>query len=118
MCGRLKLRGWFRSPSCHFSHNWARINHFISPFSHFHPNTLSVGSFGHGDGKTLRSLPDNDVVLTTYHTLAADWKGKRILQQLTWFRVVLDEGKLITFNPPVPCSLNLYASLGRTRLKA
>lgn len=67
-----------------------------SPLStrHFRPQTLEVGRF-HGDGraKTPNALLSYDIVLTTYHTLAADWKGKKILQKIAWFRVTLDEGK-------------------------
>lgn len=35
-----------------------------------------------------------DVVLTTYHTILADWKGQKVLYDFFWFRIVLDEGEL------------------------
>jgi len=59
------------------------------------PGTLKIAHF-HGDNraKTTEELQDYDVVLTTYRTLASDWKGRQVLQELEWFRVVLDEGKL------------------------
>ena len=39
-------------------------------------------------------LEDVDIVLTTYHTLVADFREKPIpLHEVDWFRVVLDEGK-------------------------
>jgi hypothetical protein len=44
--------------------------------------------------KSFISLKDHDIVLTTYHTLVADWKKHRVLYQTAWFRVVLDEGSL------------------------
>jgi SNF2-related domain len=52
----------------------------------------------HGEtrAKTCEVLTDQDIVFTTYHTLASDWKGHRVLQDIRWFRVVLDEGKLTT----------------------
>ncbi|KAH0537127.1 hypothetical protein FGG08_006060 [Glutinoglossum americanum] len=60
----------------------------------FQSQTLSVYDFhGESRAKTCEALADYDVVLTTYHTLAADWKGHRVLQDTRWFRVVLDEGE-------------------------
>jgi SNF2 family DNA or RNA helicase len=36
-----------------------------------------------------------DIVVTTYHTLVADYKDKSSpLHKLEWFRIVLDEGPL------------------------
>lgn len=62
---------------------------------HIKPGTLRVCTF-HGSNRARRSedIVDNDVVLTTYHTLVADWKSHRLLQELMWFRVVLDEGTI------------------------
>ncbi|RYP07649.1 hypothetical protein DL764_002386 [Monosporascus ibericus] len=63
---------------------------------HLRPGTLSVAVF-HGDGraKTTEALVDHDLVLTTYRTLAVDWKGRRVLQDMGWYRVVLDEAHWI-----------------------
>ena len=57
------------------------------------PDALSVGIF-HGPrrGRAADKIANNDVVLTTYGTLTADWSGKKMLQNTYWFRVVLDEG--------------------------
>jgi len=54
---------------------------------------LSITTF-HGDKRTKRTndLCDVDIVLTTYATLVADRKGRKLLQKIAWFRVVLDEG--------------------------
>jgi len=59
-----------------------------------------VKSF-HGDrrAKSPEALNGVDVVLTTYATLAADWKKRRVLQSVAWFRVVLDEGKSPFYYP-------------------
>ncbi|RYP51600.1 hypothetical protein DL768_003107 [Monosporascus sp. mg162] len=63
---------------------------------HLRPDTLRVAVF-HGDSraKTTEALVDHDVVLTTYRTLAMDWKGHRVLQEMGWYRVVLDEAHWI-----------------------
>jgi SNF2 family DNA or RNA helicase len=59
---------------------------------------LGVCDFhGEGRAKTCEALLEYDVVLTTCHTLAAEWKGRRVLHDIGWFRVVLDEGKYIIF---------------------
>jgi len=44
--------------------------------------------------KTLvSSIEEVDIVLTTYHTLVADFGEKPShLHEIDWFRVVLDEG--------------------------
>jgi len=44
----------------------------------------------------VASLRDTDVVITTYHTLAADFASKRNnpLAEIHWYRIVLDEGEI------------------------
>ena len=76
---------------------------------HLKLDTLKVALF-HGDNraKTTEALVDHDVVLTTYRTLVFDWKGRRVLQAMEWFRVVLDEGNLgssLTANRKYHCYL-------------
>ncbi|ETS80319.1 hypothetical protein PFICI_07848 [Pestalotiopsis fici W106-1] len=63
---------------------------------HFAPNVFNVSIF-HGDkrAKSLQSLHEKDIVLTTYHTLISDWTSKRLLHQHTWNRIVLDEAHCI-----------------------
>lgn len=40
------------------------------------------------------------MVLTTYGTLMADSRGRKLLQSIAWFRVVLDEGTVIIMSKP------------------
>lgn len=49
----------------------------------------------HGQNRysTPGSLAEADIVVTTYHTLASDFTGNRkLLRELEWYRLVLDEG--------------------------
>lgn len=42
----------------------------------------------------FNALADSDIVLSTYHTVAADaLDDASPLNKITWFRIVLDEGK-------------------------
>ncbi|KAI0376819.1 SNF2 family N-terminal domain-containing protein [Hypomontagnella monticulosa] len=63
---------------------------------HFKQGTLNHGNF-HGDdrAKTSQALSPYDVVLTTYQTLAADFKNRRVLHGVGWLRIVLDEAHCI-----------------------
>lgn len=46
--------------------------------------------------KDADALSKANIVLTTYHTLASEYKEKRsLLHNINWFRVVLDEGTLV-----------------------
>ncbi|KAI1076545.1 SNF2 family N-terminal domain-containing protein [Whalleya microplaca] len=63
---------------------------------HLGPNILRVATFhGAGRAKCFQDIVDHDVVLTTYHTLVADYASKKLLQNLAWHRVVLDEAHWI-----------------------
>jgi len=45
----------------------------------------------------VAAIEDSDIVITTYHTLAADFAAKASpLNEIAWFRVVLDEGRETT----------------------
>ncbi|KAH8880582.1 hypothetical protein GQ53DRAFT_848822 [Thozetella sp. PMI_491] len=63
---------------------------------HFTSESLSILLF-HGDtrARSADAFLDCNIVLTTYGTLNADWKGRRALQNICWFRVVLDEAHWI-----------------------
>lgn len=60
----------------------------------FQPHTFKTVTF-HGDARPKKRelLLGHDIVLTTYHTLEKDNRGKGILNSINWSRVVLDEGK-------------------------
>lgn len=62
--------------------------------SHCH-GSLSVNVY-HGRGRDIdpKSLADWDIVLSTYHTVAAEaFEAESLMDRISWFRIVLDEGK-------------------------
>ncbi|KAF5566178.1 hypothetical protein FNAPI_1295 [Fusarium napiforme] len=62
----------------------------------FQPQTFKTVTF-HGDTRPKKRelLLDHDIVLTTYHTLETDNRGKGILSSINWSRIVLDEAHQI-----------------------
>lgn len=60
--------------------------------SHVAPSTLKICIF-HGSSrpKSPKGVIDHDLVLTTYATLSTDSNDLKVLQQIEWYRVVLDE---------------------------
>ncbi|ETS75548.1 hypothetical protein PFICI_12492 [Pestalotiopsis fici W106-1] len=64
--------------------------------NHLQPTALKVLIF-HGDKRPRAKdlVANHDVVFTTYATLVADCRSAKILQSMTWFRVVLDEAHWI-----------------------
>ncbi|KAI0105553.1 SNF2 family N-terminal domain-containing protein [Nemania sp. FL0031] len=60
--------------------------------THFSADALSLIRFhGQSRPKDIEPLRNADLVLTTYKTLTADFGTLRVLYQLEWYRVVLDE---------------------------
>lgn len=64
----------------------------------------------HGKTKlyTLGDLEGVDIVLTTYHTVSAEWKGgtgseHSVMFSVHWRRIVLDEGMFFFFNVQGVC---------------
>ncbi|XP_069104006.1 helicase-like transcription factor [Argopecten irradians] len=95
-CGKMSGRTYTKG---------ARATLIIAPLSvisnwqnqledHLHENAhLEIYTYyGSSRTKDPTLLSKQDVVLTTYSTLAADAKGKNILVKVDWLRLVLDEG--------------------------
>ncbi|KAF4844799.1 putative SWI/SNF-related matrix-associated actin-dependent regulator of chromatin subfamily A member 3-like 1 [Colletotrichum siamense] len=59
---------------------------------HLSPECLNTIAF-HGQSRQddPKALLKADIVMTTYGTLVAEEKQRKVLQQLNWFRIVLDE---------------------------
>ncbi|RYO89572.1 hypothetical protein DL764_008561 [Monosporascus ibericus] len=64
--------------------------------NHVQPGALRICTF-HGSSrpKSTKGVIDHDLVLTTYATLSADCDDLRVLQNVEWYRVVLDEAHWI-----------------------
>ncbi|KAH7211217.1 SNF2 family N-terminal domain-containing protein [Fusarium oxysporum] len=62
----------------------------------FQPQSFKTVTF-HGDARPKKRelLLGHDLVLTTYHTLEKDNRGKGILNSIKWSRIVLDEAHQI-----------------------
>ncbi|KAJ4988673.1 DNA repair and recombination protein rad5c [Stagonosporopsis vannaccii] len=64
---------------------------------HFSNHTLTTIKY-HGQKRrcSLDKLRETDLVITTYHTLASDFSNdKGLLNQIEWYRLVLDEAHII-----------------------
>ena len=48
---------------------------------------------GYGTGLDHDILAEQDIVFTTYETVASDVNQSNKLQTILWFRVILDEGE-------------------------
>lgn len=56
--------------------------------------TLSIYKYhGHSRNIALPDLLNHDVILTTYATVAADFRRKQSrIFRILWYRIILDEG--------------------------
>ena len=64
------------------------------PKRHLAPDTLKYLKY-HGPSRTneISVLLDNDIVFTTYATVAYEYScGNSLIHKVMWYRVVLDEG--------------------------
>ncbi|XP_031565004.1 helicase-like transcription factor isoform X3 [Actinia tenebrosa] len=64
---------------------------------HVHPNLINIYThYGQNKTKDKKFLEEQDIVLTTYQSLSAEFsRGKSPLKEVKWLRVILDEGHLI-----------------------
>jgi SWI/SNF-related matrix-associated actin-dependent regulator of chromatin subfamily A3 len=79
----LMINEWFQEMDRHFHHQVR--------------NALTMIKY-HGTNRqtNLAKLRDTDIVITTYHTLASDFNNaKRFLNDIDWYRLVLDEAHII-----------------------
>jgi SNF2-related domain len=81
----------------------------LTRIRHVGSDTLRIQKY-HGSFKEtdIEKLVDFEVVLTTYATIAAEFTRNSRLHGITWFRIVLDEGRPC-YNP-TPCRNVLTAS--------
>ena len=74
-----------------------RYRNELNPLFSFSHLDKSVGVFkyyGKGRDADIREYLDREIVLTTYHTIAASMnRSNSIIFHIEWFRVVLDEGR-------------------------
>jgi SWI/SNF-related matrix-associated actin-dependent regulator of chromatin subfamily A3 len=63
-------------------------------YRHVVPMTLAVHTYHRANRATRAgSIAQYDLVLTTYDTLAIEFsRGNSVLQRVSWFRIILDEG--------------------------
>ncbi|KAF1361981.1 hypothetical protein EJ07DRAFT_109297 [Lizonia empirigonia] len=76
----LMINEWFQELAKHFG---SIDEHGLKTFKY------------HGQNRrcSVDKLRDTDIVITTYHTLASDYSNaKGLLNQVEWYRLVLDEG--------------------------
>lgn len=73
------------------------------------PDALKVSEF-HGPNRPKEIEPSVDVVLTTYATLASNHDENSVFHKTEWYRVVLDEGKIINLEKMTLISLSDYKS--------
>ncbi|KAF6806185.1 DNA repair protein rad5 [Colletotrichum musicola] len=87
---------WTRATLVVVSSAHSISRHMLKTPRRFSSETFNTVIF-HGQNRPqeTQSLEAADIVLTTYGTIAAEQKGRKTLQKVHWFRVVLDEAHWI-----------------------
>ena len=68
-------------------------NHCLTDDRHLEEGLKVIIYHGRGREVDPMALADSDIVLSTYHTVAAEaTDSKRALFRINWFRFILDEG--------------------------
>ena len=64
--------------------------------SHLDFQLKAIKYHGQNRGDQTDQIENSDIVITTYNTLSADFRNRcSVLHNISWYRVVLDEGKMI-----------------------
>jgi SWI/SNF-related matrix-associated actin-dependent regulator of chromatin subfamily A3 len=76
--------------SCYWTNHADRIRHFDRTTREALRTIKYHGPHRHVEAEILQEA---DIIVTTYHTLAADLnREKNTLKDMEWYRLVLDEG--------------------------
>ncbi|ORY16159.1 SNF2 family N-terminal domain-domain-containing protein [Clohesyomyces aquaticus] len=79
----LMINEWFQEIERHFHHQVSGVIKTIKYHGQYRETEVT-------------KLCDADLIITTYHTLASDFSGKRNpLNEIEWYRLVLDEAHII-----------------------
>jgi hypothetical protein len=70
---------------------------------HTLPGSINMQLY-HGPKRnaTLKELANADILLTTFETVSSDFVASETLRNISWFRIVLDEGKSIEQTQQAP----------------
>ena len=94
LTGIVLIDGWVKEIEWHVLNLPLKELTLMKCNSHCY-GSLSVKVY-HGRGRDIdpKSLADWDIVLSTYHTVAAEaFEAECPLDRISWFRIVLDEGE-------------------------
>lgn len=88
------MDSWIEEINRFGGYKYFKMDHADCLWRHTNLYTLAFYKY-HGQNRNiaLHELLSHDVILTTYGTLAADFKRRQsFLYKIRWYRVILDEG--------------------------